>query len=477
MVYRQMTRRRHVVTRALLHDSCIAGLVLLLAGIIFLAPYQASEARPMLQETFTIGQSVQGLPIQGIRMGNGPRSIVLVGAIHGNEGNSHVLVNSLIAYFSGNMHRIPPDVSVYFIPVLNPDGLQRNSRYNARGVDLNRNWATADWRPDTQDASGRVAGGGGSAPFSEPETSAMAGWLTYLRDTSSSVTTVFYHSAYPPSGLVLSGSVGRPTTPAYASIVRYEILSGSGSGWSAYSVTGMAPLWCGDNQIGCFEIELPSRANLSRAQTERHITAVLSVLLWQQTEPGQRCFTETGFCIAGRIREFWERHGGVSVFGLPITPLRWEEVGGVGKQVQWFERNRLELHPEQAPPYDVLLGRIGVERLEQQGRNWWLFDRASAPDQTACRYFAETGHAVCGDMLAAWRASGLELDGRRGTSEAESLALFGMPLSEARTETLADGQTYTVQWFERARFEVHPQLPAPFTVQLGLLGHEMQQSQ
>jgi hypothetical protein len=37
---------------------------------------------------------------------------------------------------------------------------------------------------------------------------------------------------------------------------------------------------------------------------------------------------------------------------------------------QTFERNRFEPHPEKARPYDVLLGRLGAERLAQLGRNW-----------------------------------------------------------------------------------------------------------
>ncbi len=73
--------------------------------------------------------------------------------------------------------------------------------------------------------------------------------------------------------------------------------------------------------------------------------------------------------IAGRIREYWERNGGLPVFGFPITPLQQERVEGQLVQVQWFERNRLELHPENARPYDVLLGRIGAERLAAQQPN------------------------------------------------------------------------------------------------------------
>jgi hypothetical protein len=424
--------------------------------------------------TFSVGTSVQGRSIDGLRIGSGPRSLVLVGAIHGNEGNSHVLVNDLAAYFSSIQHLFPPDLSLYIIPALNPDGLNSNSRYNANGVDLNRNWDTPNWQPDTSDASGRVAGGGGPHPFSEPETAAMAGWLLAMREQSSQLRVIFYHSAYPPYGLVLGGSVGAPFTPAYADVVGYGKPSPSRPGWSAYPVTGVAPGWCGDNGIGCFEVELPSRANLNDAQMKRHATAVLSVMMWQQTAPGQRCFLETGWCVAGDIGAFWARHGGRDTFGLPLEPEQPRMVDGVPRQVQLFERARLEWHPERARPYRVQVGRTGIERLEQQGRSWFTFARSES--QEGCRFFEETGQNICGPILDAWSSHGIELDGQRGTSEAESLALFGMPVSPPQTETLANGQTHTVQWFERARFEIHPDLPAPFTVQRGLLGREIHQS-
>jgi murein DD-endopeptidase MepM/ murein hydrolase activator NlpD len=186
----------------------------------------------------------------------------------------------------------------------------------------------------------------------------------------------------------------------------------------------------------------------------------------------ERCFAETGHCIGGRLRAFWEQNDGLRVFGLPITPQQEELVEGTPRQVQWFERTRLELHPENAAPYDVLLGRLGIERLQQQGQAWQRFDRAEGP-QEGCRYFAQTGQNICGDILAAWRANGLELDGRVGKSESENVALFGLPLSGPRTETLSDGQPYTVQWFERARFELHPQEQPPYNVQLGLLAREV----
>ncbi len=79
----------------------------------------------------------------------------------------------------------------------------------------------------------------------------------------------------------------------------------------------------------------------------------------------------------------------------------------------------------------------------------------------------------CGAVLKAWRANGLQIDGKRGVTEGESLALFGMPLSGLMTETLSDGKQYQVQWFERARFELHPENVAPYDVLLGLLGSEV----
>ena len=204
------------------------------------------------------------------------------------------------------------------------------------------------------------------------------------------------------------------------------------------------------------------------------LAALVVVLVWgwapQPAHAEQRCFVETNQCIDGRIREFWEKNGGLAVFGLPIAPQGQFTVDGKPLVGQRFERNRLELHPENARPYDVLIGRLGATRLTQQGRDWFSFAKSS--DTGGCRVFAETGHAICGDILQAWRANGLQLDGKKAVSDAESLALFGMPLSGVMTETLSDGKQYQVQWFERARFELHPENPAPYNVLLGLLGSE-----
>jgi hypothetical protein len=158
------------------------------------------------------------------------------------------------------------------------------------------------------------------------------------------------------------------------------------------------------------------------------------------------------------------------VFGFPITPQVRTRIEGMVVPIQWFERARLEVHAENSRPYDVLLGRLGADTLHMQGRDW--VNEPTARQGGDCRYFPETQHNVCGAFLKMWQAYGLEFDGRAGTSDAENLALFGLPISEAIPDPSTDGQVYLVQWFERARVELHPENRPPYDVLLGLLGSE-----
>jgi hypothetical protein len=182
-------------------------------------------------------------------------------------------------------------------------------------------------------------------------------------------------------------------------------------------------------------------------------------------------FPETGKRVCGRLLEYWRQNGGLPVFGYPITDQSEEVVEGKPIQLQIFERNRLELHPENQRPYDVLLGRLGSESLVRQGRDWQGFPKAA---ESAPHYFPQTEHAIAPQFWAYWSSHGLEFDGRRGISPDESLALFGLPISEAAMEVNpTNGQTYLTQHFERARFEYHPENRPPYDVLLGLLGREL----
>ncbi len=194
-----------------------------------------------------------------------------------------------------------------------------------------------------------------------------------------------------------------------------------------------------------------------------------NTLCFRFTTGNSRSFPETGHSISDRFLQYWEGNGGLAVYGYPISEAVNETNRDTGKTylTQWFERNRFELHPENRPPYDVLLGRLGDDRLRQQGRDWLTFPKANP---STPHYFAQTGHAIAHNPFwQYWSTHGLEFDGKPGFSEAESLALFGLPLSELQVETNASGDRVPTQWFERARFEDH----GSKGVLLGLLGNEV----
>lgn len=198
-----------------------------------------------------------------------------------------------------------------------------------------------------------------------------------------------------------------------------------------------------------------------------------------QAASPERCFSETNQCISGRFRQYWEQNGGLAVFGFPIGPAQGEVNRDSGQTylTQWFERNRFELHPENQFPYDVLLGRLGDDLLRQRGTDWQQLPGEDGP-KAGCLYFQKTDHNVCNQennqsgFKYYWLSHGLEFDGAPGVSFEESLALFGLPLTDEHVETNSSGDTVITQWFERARFEWHPDKPQEYKVLLGLLGNE-----
>ncbi|HET7080070.1 MAG TPA: cellulase family glycosylhydrolase [Chloroflexia bacterium] len=169
-------------------------------------------------------------------------------------------------------------------------------------------------------------------------------------------------------------------------------------------------------------------------------------------QPGTIYFTQTRHNLGGGFLEYWRAHGGLPIFGYPLT----EEFTEGGYTVQYFERNRFEYHPEYAgTPYSVLLGRLGA--TVTAGR---VFPTIPPfPNRPGHVYFPPTQHSLNSGFLTYWQAHG-------------GLAQFGYPISEEIAEVSpTDGRTYTVQYFERARFEYHPEYAGtPSEVLLGLLG-------
>ena len=82
----------------------------------------------------------------------------------------------------------------------------------------------------------------------------------------------------------------------------------------------------------------------------------------------EACFQETGFCVRGQFLEYWLQNGGLARNGYPLGEERQELLeDGRTYTVQYFERVRLELHPENPPPYDVLLGQFGRRIMGERG--------------------------------------------------------------------------------------------------------------
>ncbi len=184
------------------------------------------------------------------------------------------------------------------------------------------------------------------------------------------------------------------------------------------------------------------------------LTLVLGgVRLAGATGDPPRYFAATGLSMAGEFTGYFDAHGGLPVFGYPITEAEEEN----GFLVQYFERERLEYHPENAgTPFEVLLGRLGAELTTGREREPAFLPLAAPPAPASARpYFSETRHTMDAHFAPYWASHG-------------GLPLFGYPISEAFTE---DG--VLTQWFERARFEYHPENAPPYDVLLGLLGREI----
>ncbi|HMA35783.1 MAG TPA: substrate-binding domain-containing protein [Chloroflexia bacterium] len=169
-------------------------------------------------------------------------------------------------------------------------------------------------------------------------------------------------------------------------------------------------------------------------------------------------FPQTGKTVSGKFLAYWQSHGGLAQQGYPISNEMQEksETDGKTYTVQYFERAVFESHPEKQAPYDVLLSLVGNFYFARRHPNGAPEQQASTAPDTVL--FAPTGKHLGGKFLAYWKSHG-------------GLAQQGYPISEEFQERSdLDGKTYTVQYFERAVFESHPENQPPFDVLLSQLG-------
>ncbi len=130
---------------------------------------ELAERWPEQASLHLLGRSLEGRPVLGLRMGTpGAPAWRVLGTHHGDELSSAELALATAEALLEDDARMPGGFleanEIWVVPHVNPDGAAAVSRYNARDVDLNRNyaygWTAGEVRP-------------GDAPFSEPETRAV----------------------------------------------------------------------------------------------------------------------------------------------------------------------------------------------------------------------------------------------------------------------------------------------------------------
>jgi protein MpaA len=134
----------------------------------------------LLAATLPVGHSVDGRAIRPIVLGHGPRPLLVVGCIHGNEPAGMALTAALVRAGA------PPGTEIVVVPTVNPDGcLVLHTRQNAHGVDLNRNFPS-NWARIGRRGSFQYSG---PRPLSEPESRYLVQLVRALRPA---VTVVFH---------------------------------------------------------------------------------------------------------------------------------------------------------------------------------------------------------------------------------------------------------------------------------------------
>lgn len=124
---------------------------------------------------FTLGQSRDGRPIEGVRMGraDAPRLVILLGRQHPPEVTGAIAMQAFVDQLTAQAGALPGDLQFLIVPMLNPDGVVRGHwRANRGGIDLNRDWGE----------------------FTQPETRAVKAWLDALPTRVRPVAMVDFHS-------------------------------------------------------------------------------------------------------------------------------------------------------------------------------------------------------------------------------------------------------------------------------------------
>ncbi len=174
------------------------------------------------------------------------------------------------------------------------------------------------------------------------------------------------------------------------------------------------------------------------------LLAVAPLALRAQSQ-AEKYYFETGHTVRGEFLDYFNAHGGLSIFGYPIT----EEFVLNGRTVQYFQKARLELLPDKPVGQRIQLGALG----EELGKSTPA-QPSPGPNTFFRRYFSETGHSVIYAFLSFFDKNG-------------GVDLFGYPISDYGSE---NGKGRIGQYFQRAKLEWYPELAPELRVQLADLG-------
>lgn len=249
----------------------LAAVLALAFGAAVGAPASALADSPIVTDV-QIGTSQGGQPLMLHRIGAGLTRVFLLGGQHGGpEEDTITLANQLLAYFTDHADQLPANIGVDVLPMGNPDGVALNIRQFLSGVDPNRNWGGPDWASDGFDSNAQFRGGlGGPAPFSEPETRALADWL--LANPPAFV--VNYHSA----GGFIFGPTGGPSgdlASAYAAASGYARPQPGGPSPLPYRATGSMNVWLGSVGLPAILVELTTPTSV---ELDRNLAGVQAVI-------------------------------------------------------------------------------------------------------------------------------------------------------------------------------------------------------
>ena len=191
------------------------------------------------------GKSGLGTVLECFGPREGPVDVLLLAAMHGDETESTVVLSEALRRVPENAVKNPVVLAV------NPDGMMRGTRGNARGVDLNRNWPTSNW--SSQPVFHRQHGGGeqdirlgtGEAAGSEPETRALLSLVQRLRPKA-------IISLHTPLGCI-DDPQGSELAHWISREVKLPVVPDVG-----YSTPGSFGSWCAEQDIPILTWELPA---------------------------------------------------------------------------------------------------------------------------------------------------------------------------------------------------------------------------